>query len=463
MSLKTALIRNIGASSISKLVSVAYLFISVYILIINLGVKKYGIWLVISAIPSWLSMSDMGFGSVAANEMSIRASKNNWYGANQVFQSALMAIIGLSLLMFIAIFFLAFYGNWTVWLNITFISQRELTISLLFLGLASILSLQGSLAGGLFRAAGRSDISIILNGISPVIDLVGILISTLFFNSISALSITLFVTKSIYIIGSLTCGLRFCNRIKINVSFFSKNDFIYCLKKGLAFCIFPLGNAIILQGSTLIVNNILGSTAVVIFNTCRQLTRSAQQIMNLVGQSVAPEFSQLIGKNDLLKARKLHYFTLILNLFLACGMILILLVIGPEFYKFWVKGKIAIDRILILCFCIGVIGNALWFSGSTIIGASNRHERLSIYYLIAALISLLFCFYGVKYFGINGGAFASIFADIVLVPIVFLEALKITKESNTEFFNGLYSTFIGFLNSLMHTKAKYFKNSSKIF
>jgi len=59
------------------------------------SVPLYGNWIVLSAIPSYLSFSSVGFGSVAGNEMTMRVARADRAGALRVFQSCWWLIAGL--------------------------------------------------------------------------------------------------------------------------------------------------------------------------------------------------------------------------------------------------------------------------------------------------------------------------------------------------------------------------------
>ncbi len=57
------------------------------------SVPLYGNWIVVSAIPSYLSFSSVGFGSVAGNEMTMLVARADRAGALRVFQSCWWLIV----------------------------------------------------------------------------------------------------------------------------------------------------------------------------------------------------------------------------------------------------------------------------------------------------------------------------------------------------------------------------------
>lgn len=444
MSIKRRLIRNIGASAFGKISGAIATFLSVPMFLSLLGWEKYSAWLVVSAIPVWLSMADIGFGSVAANEMSLRVSRGDWTGAERIFQSAWAAIFGFTGFSIIGIVALGILLPWSSLLSINSVSSTELSITVIALGCSSLIALQGALFAGLFRAKGRAEMAIFLGGVKPLFDVVFIFIALFIFRNLIAASVALLISQLAYITSGTIWGLRCCREIKLGINGCNREDLKLCIRKGVAFCVFPIGNAFVLQGATLVVNHALGAAAVVVFNTCRTLVRSAQQILNLLGQSVWPEFSHLVGAGDWSRARRLHHITLASNLIVAIGISLVILTIGPLIYNVWTRHQLHVDRMLMLPFIASILTNALWFCASTIVSASNRHERFAIFYLLGSILSIVICYFLSIKFGIEGAAISALTLDVVIGPLVIGEALKITRDN----YIGLS---LGTFGSIYHT------------
>lgn len=88
-------IRNgFGANLYSQIVTVIVQLVGVPILLYSWGAQLYGEWLILSAIPAYLSMSDLGFSQSAGNDMTARVARNDRDGALSVFQSLGALAIG---------------------------------------------------------------------------------------------------------------------------------------------------------------------------------------------------------------------------------------------------------------------------------------------------------------------------------------------------------------------------------
>src|SRR5437867_12754550 len=91
------LLKGFGANLYGQAVVVVIQLAGVPILLHYWQAQLYGEWLILFAIPSYLSMTDLGFSQSAANDMTARVARGDKSGALTVFQS-LSALVILSAL-----------------------------------------------------------------------------------------------------------------------------------------------------------------------------------------------------------------------------------------------------------------------------------------------------------------------------------------------------------------------------
>ena len=143
-SLRRRLIAGFGANTFSRLSTTLTQIFSVPVFLSHWGVHLYGEWILLNTIPSYLGLSDVGFGSVAGNEMTMLAAAQDFDQALVVFQSVwvLTTVITslLGLLLISAVWFLPL----GTWLHMHAISAQDAKLIILLLGLAVLL---GNFAG----------------------------------------------------------------------------------------------------------------------------------------------------------------------------------------------------------------------------------------------------------------------------------------------------------------------------
>lgn len=84
---KKRLILGLISNWISKLAGSVIQFVQVFVFLKYWSEPLYGEWLIINSIPSYLSFSNIGFGSVAGNEMTMAVARDDRESALRAFQS----------------------------------------------------------------------------------------------------------------------------------------------------------------------------------------------------------------------------------------------------------------------------------------------------------------------------------------------------------------------------------------
>ena len=91
------ILHGLGANAYGQLVVIVIQLAGVPILLHAWGTQLYGEWLILAAIPTYLSMTDLGFSQSAGNDMTARMARGDIAGALAVFQSLSVLVYGLAL------------------------------------------------------------------------------------------------------------------------------------------------------------------------------------------------------------------------------------------------------------------------------------------------------------------------------------------------------------------------------
>src|ERR1700722_13658547 len=102
-SLQKKLTHGFSAAALGPVVTAFVQLVTVPVFLRVWGAERYGEWILLSAIPSYLSMTDMGFGNAAGNEMTMDVASGNRQRALQTFQSTGALIVTASLLALAAV------------------------------------------------------------------------------------------------------------------------------------------------------------------------------------------------------------------------------------------------------------------------------------------------------------------------------------------------------------------------
>ena len=407
------------------------------VLLSYLGASEYGVWLLLSTLPSWLSVANCGFGSVASNEMSLLAGAGDHRGANCVFSSACAVVTALMILGVAVTIPFALIIPWHNWLGTHISRNREIAYATAFLSASVFISFWGELQGGRFRVAGKAYESMLFSAVRPWCDIVFLVIFLHYSSRFDLLALSTFCSSILFFLLYWWNSTRVCPTIYFRYSLVDWHWFNRLIRKGIAFQAFPLGNAILFQGSLLIVQYVLGSIAVAAFGTARTLVRLISQFMELINQAVWPELTLLIGAGNLRKAAQLHRISVFASILISAILTVFLAFFGLAMFNLWTGSKIELTQFQLILFLIPVPFNAFWFTSMVVHTATNRHEDLAKRYLVATTFGAVACFFLCNLYGLEGAAISSVCVDLLLVPFVFRRSLDITNDTLGGFFTNL--------------------------
>jgi O-antigen/teichoic acid export membrane protein len=435
--IKRALIKNSIAGIWSKVSTLLFRIIQVPLLLYYLGVNGYGLWLVIASLPSWLTLANMGFGSVSANEMSIAMANGDVSKARKILSSTVALIFIISVTGILLIVLIAPFIRWEYFLKLPAGRHKELTFTMIWLCSSVFLSFTTDVLSGRFRAARRAHISMLLDSFKPWLELLLMAIVLRFSTRYDFLALSLLASMLVYLIINTWLSGRSLPALRFSIRDIEVGQFRLLFRKGIAFQAFPLGNAFLFQGNLLIIQAILGPVAVALFATARTLVRSINQLMEMVNAIIWPELSVLIGTNDLVRAARLHRIGVGFTFIVSVTCVFILSVFGQSIYELWTRKAIALPQHLLILFLLPIIFNAVWFTSSVVHVSCNKHEGLAVRYLIASTMAVIACAVLSYYYGVEGAALSTLTADLILIPYVIKRSLELTGDTLHGFLSGI--------------------------
>lgn len=383
----SSLIRRIadalGANIFGQGVTIAIQLLSVPIFLHYWNISTYGEWLIISAVPAYFAMADIGLVAVAANKMTMLNAQGNHAASNRVFQSALV-MTTILIAVFTAIALIMIY---IVDANVLAEEGRKSAL-LMLIGVA-LLNVFSGLFDAVFRASGKyASGTYALNFARIFESLLGLGFLSLGYG---------FVGVSFgYLLGRMLASAAIWIYVKRKFNNFvwemgdaQREEILPLIRPAIAFMAFPIGNAISIQGMSLLVGSLFGPAFLAVFNTYRTLSRVLVQLITTVSRSVWPEISRLYGLGEYLKIRKI---TRIATFGVGGGSI-VMAVILFQFADWilleWTHGKIVFEPLLFILFLVATVLTAFWQLALVVCMATNTHEKLSWFYFISSVIVIL--------------------------------------------------------------------------
>jgi len=429
ISLKSKLLRNLGANAYGQLITIIIQLASAPLFLHYWGVELYGEWLILSAIPAYLSLSDIGFASVAANDMTMRVARGDKNGALQVYQSIWIFISGMSVLVGGVIALIIYAAPIVSIFSITHLSATQTQLILIALMLYVLFGLQSGVFSAAFRASGRYAYGTVLGNTVRLVEWFGSMVAVVLGGSV--LSIAL-VTLAVRLLGLVIMWfvLRRHERwLSLGIKWASSQKIRELFKPAVAFMAFPLGLALCLQGMVLVIGMTLGSAAVVIFSAYRTLTRFLVQIITMLNQAVWPEISAAYGAGKMDLVNQIHRKGSAVTFWITLAVVTTLGFIGEWIIGIWTRHAFEQNHTLLLLMLSTTFLNVLWQTSWVVLMATNKHEKIAVVFVASSVCSILISALIVPVFGINGAAVVLAFAEIPLMVYVINCALTQLGDS----------------------------------
>ena len=399
----------IGAGAFGQLVSVAIQLASLPLFLRYWDMATYGQWLMLTAIPAYVSMADVGMVTTAGNLMTMDMARGDPQAANRVFQSASMFLA----LVCLAISAVAAVAIWVV-SSTSFDAQAAVFASLIA---TVLLTLFSGLIEILYKATGRYAVGTMASNLLRLAEWGGAMVGLIYCQSFLGVALgsllarlagtAIYFFKSRHAHEALVWGVGAASAHEVKAMF----------RPAMAFMAFPMANALTFQGMTLLIGWVLGPAVVSVFNAYRTVSRTAVQLTGIFGHALWAEFARLYGACDGLGMRALYAKSLRSGALMALGLSLLLHWMGPWLMQVWTHGKITVEPLTFgMLLAYAAVAGA-WHVPRVMLMAVNQHMVLAAWSLGIAVIQLLLAYGLTLAWGIHGAALTVLICEAAMAGI----------------------------------------------
>jgi O-antigen/teichoic acid export membrane protein len=446
-SLRSRIARGLSANAFGQLVTLVSQFVGLPVFLNYWGIQLYGEWLVLSAIPAYFALSDVGFSSVAANDMTILMASNDRAGAQNVFQSVWLLISAFSLVSLTLVAYFVWLTPIHLWMNFQLLSHDQASTILFILACYVLVGIQGGLIQAGFRCIGKFALGLWYANLLRLFEFSAVILTVFLGGSPVQAAKTYLLARCFGTLIIAVLMLREIRWLKFGFGDANYSTVRRLTKPAIAFIAFPLGNALSLEGFILVIGNILGPIAVVTFSSLRTLTRSILQIIGMINSTVWPELSLAFGTNNLELARTLHRRSCQVSLWLTMLTAIIMFFAGDWLLHLWTHGKVVMNYSIFLMLLVVVVANSIWLTSSVVLVSINRHIKMALVYLIATALSLVLAYIFSERYGLVGAAGGLLIIDALMVIYTVPSSIRILNDSLSAFvkqmlwpnFSGLFA------------------------
>jgi len=386
------------------------------------NLETYGKWMILSAIPSYLSMADLGLVVSAGNKMTILMGQKNTALANQIFQSALVFIGLLSAVLALIILPSLFF------FPLPWLENMDQRFALAFMILGVLVSFFGGLSEAAFKSSQRNAFGITITSFTRIGEWFGCILGLALIGSFTSVALGGLMMRLFGCLVAIHLVSRCNNSLRWGIKNASLVELKSMIKPSMSFAAFSLANLFSFQSITIFVGLMFGAVATALFSTYRTIARTAVQITAIFSHALWPEFSFLYGEGNKQSFRKLYLKTSFLGALISFLLSIFIFLLSPWLLKIWTHDQIQFDTRLMCLMMIYAAVCGLWHIPRVFMMSTNNHIKLSFWNVLSGLIAVFLSWVFGNFFGLQGIILAMIISELFIALICFYLIKKLFKN-----------------------------------
>ena len=434
--LRQRLVGGAGAQAYAQIVQLLVRLGEVPLFLAIWTAPTYGKWLLLAAIPGFLTFADGGFATTSARDMMIRLAAGDHAGARAVFQTAQALLLALAVLA---------TGVAAVVLDFspasTFVDAHDsggARAALLILAVYVLAGFQTSLFYGVYCAQKRYARGTLIGATFLLVDLLCAGLGAWAGNAFSAAAAGMLVSR-LAMVAACWADLRhvapWCRPGLQAASFAQVRAMAVPALGSVAI---PLGLAGNLSGMRIAVGLVLGTAAVPAFSAMRTLARSAQTPMLFIIRILEPELAIAFGAGDGAAIRSLVVASC--QLAVVCGIVVSVLMLGlaRTLFPLWVHRQFPLDLPTFVLLLAASAVNALWYTALQVAYATNRMHTIAVPFVLVYGLGGIGLGWGLmREFGLAGASGALLVVEMVMLALALPQCWRLSGMTGGQFWRAM--------------------------
>jgi len=414
MSVFKRVVNGIGANSFGQVVNLLIQLVSVPVLIASWGFGAYSEWVVLSAIPTYLALSDLGVTTAASSKVVIWHERKRLQIATAVYSTsfAFLALASVCVLL-LAFEALAFFDLFSL-LNLKSIRSGDGVLVLSALTAYALLCLFTNMISIRYRAFKSLPLSFFIMNVIRMLEWSAALLCAYFSHSLVATAVTLLTVRAIGLVGKNLLANRLGINLRFNPSAIGKRAFVTLIKPSIASLAFPIGLALNVQGLIILLSVLLSPAHAAIFSLYRTISRVLVQFSTVVNQSIWPEISYAFSIGDNHLVRKMIRYALKFSLPIASVMGVFVVVFGGVIFDVWSGRKDDYSSSIMLVLIIAALTHVAWQVYWVALMATASYGSFARVFMLVSMASALAVVCLAQTFGLLGVCYVLVATEVVL-------------------------------------------------
>lgn len=393
------------------------------------GIQQYGDWLILIALPMYLSLSDMGFSTSTANEMCMLAGKDRDKEVMSIFASSWYLSIFLATILSIILFFIFLLLQHTGTYKFTSITPDDARFGFILYLIYMLLTVLCTSITVIYKFVQRYSQSIYIDNTTRLFESILTIILLIAKQDLTTVIAGMIMVR----IFGLSCLIMVAKFItpdfSLKLSDFSIKKIKDITGSSLNFSLFSTAVNLFPQAFLIALGSTSSSQTVVGYTMVKTLARFGFQVLNSYNNSLSVEIAHLSGKKSWDKIfslvdKSFIYFLTFSILYISVGLYSV-----NYIFKIWSRLNLQVNHMLFFLVSATSLTQSIWMLFFSVFASSNNHGKASKIYALISLLYLVIVFTMMRQDSLNYLLFLGLLVEVVML-VFLLKRYRIYKLQN---------------------------------
>jgi len=435
--------RGLGALSTGAAVQVVGQLTVVPVALYAWGKVRYGEWLVLAGLVTFLRLTDLGLQTFVVNRMCASYARGERDEMQSALESALRIQIPFVVFVFAAtaVALIALPIKRILALQ-TVASGAVVAVSLLLV-LELLINVPIGILSGVYRATGRLPRGAVWSSCQQfaiVALTIGLISFRSSFVSLAAARVAIVIVAAVWLVHDLR---RLYPWLRLWSGLKDWRRGLWMIGPGLFFIMIPISDFLSTQFGLIVLQRSLAGGEVSRLATHRTVINMSVMISGLLTNAMWPELTALHARSRSHQLIKAHRGLTRINMWLVSIVLFAMYPLLPFVYSIWTGGQLSLDQwTLGILISRGVLWS-IWISSSTVLCSISKQKVVAYALISSAIISGIMSVVLIPRIGIAGAAVAQLIGDLSisawLIPWL---AVKATGDNYFQFLSTIGAAFV---------------------
>ena len=362
------------ATAVAKLISVGTALISVPLTIGYLGPERYGLWMTITSVVTFVSFADLGIGNGLLNAISEAHGKNDRESARTYVSSALAMFLSIAVLLGFIFWVIYPRISWAALFNVSSAQAvNESGPALVMFAACFLLSIPLGIVQRVQMGYQEGFVNSLFQGLGSLLGLAALIIMV---RVEAGLPYLVLAVSAGPLVASLANGvvLFVFRRPWLRPTFTKvrRDPAQRLVQLGVLFFVLQLAVALAYSSDNIVAARVLGAEAVAEYSVCMRLFSVAPMVLSMILIPLWPAYGESLVRGDVTWVQKTLIKTLVVALLVTGIPAVFLVIFGQAVVEFWVGGGIEPSVILLLGFGVWIVLSAAGNAVAMLLNGAGR-------------------------------------------------------------------------------------------